>query len=88
MLSSPVVILSLVDNSLLVYTADNTLYHYLIKPVEDTIELLACGSINFDGVVLLPPAVRVLSWMIPSAQKCTCSMSSNRIPALIGSSVW
>ncbi|TCD70639.1 hypothetical protein EIP91_002358 [Steccherinum ochraceum] len=68
-LSSPVVILSLVDNSLLVYTADNTLYHYLIKPIEDTIELLACGSINFDGVVLLPTAVRVLSWMIPSAQK-------------------
>ncbi|THH29722.1 hypothetical protein EUX98_g4465 [Antrodiella citrinella] len=68
-LSSPVVILSLVDNSLLVYTADNTLYHYLIKPIEDTIELLACGSINFDGVVLLPTAVRALSWMIPSAQK-------------------
>ena len=75
-LSSPVVILSLVDNSLLVYTADNTLYHYLIKPIEDTIELLACGSINFDGVVLLPTAVRVLSWMIPSAQKCACSVQT------------
>ncbi|KAH8100482.1 RIC1-domain-containing protein [Cristinia sonorae] len=68
-LSSPVVIMSLVDNSLLVYTADNTLYHYLIKPIEDSIELLACGSINFDGVILSPTAVRVLSWMIPSAQK-------------------
>ena len=68
-LTSPVVILSLVDNSLLVYTADNTLYHYLIIPTEDTIKLHLCGSISFEGVITTPNAVRVLSWMIPSAQK-------------------
>ncbi|KAI0803143.1 RIC1-domain-containing protein [Irpex lacteus] len=68
-LTSPVVILSLVDNSLLVYTADNTLYHYLIIPTEDTIKLHLCGSISFEGVITAPNAVRVLSWMIPSAQK-------------------
>ncbi|THH02492.1 hypothetical protein EW026_g342 [Hermanssonia centrifuga] len=68
-MNSPVVILSLVDNSLLVYTADNTLYHYLIIPTADTIKLHLCGSINFDGVIAAPSAVRVLSWMIPSAQK-------------------
>lgn len=70
-LSTPVVILSLVDNSLLVYTADNTLYHYLIVPTKDTIKLHLCGSINFNGVIVAPSAVRVLSWMIPAAQKRT-----------------
>ncbi|KAJ7693644.1 RIC1-domain-containing protein [Mycena rosella] len=67
--SSPVVILSLVDNSLLVYTADNTLFHYLIVPTADTIKLHLCGSITFNGIIAAPSAVRMLSWMIPSAQK-------------------
>ncbi|TFK93553.1 RIC1-domain-containing protein [Polyporus arcularius HHB13444] len=66
---SAVVILSLVDNSLLVYTAENTLYHYLIIPTADSIKLHLCGSITFDGVIAVPNAVRALSWMIPSAQK-------------------
>ncbi|KAI0359068.1 RIC1-domain-containing protein [Trametes cingulata] len=69
MVPSPVVILSLVDNSLLVYTAENSLYHYLIIPTADTIKLHLCGSITFDGVIGVPSAVRALSWMIPSAQK-------------------
>ncbi|KAG1885597.1 RIC1-domain-containing protein [Suillus subluteus] len=68
-LMSPVIILSLVDNSLLVYTADNMLSHYLIIPTADTIKLHLCGSITFDGIIALPSAVRALSWMIPNAQK-------------------
>jgi RAB6A-GEF complex partner protein 1 len=69
--TSPVVILSLVDNSLLVYTADNTLFHYLIVPTADTIKLHLCGSITFNGIIAAPSSVRLLSWMIPSAQKRT-----------------
>jgi RAB6A-GEF complex partner protein 1 len=69
--ASPVVILSLVDNSLLVYTSDNTLFHYLIVPTADTIKLHLCGSITFNGMIAAPSAVRLLSWMIPSAQKRT-----------------
>ncbi|KAH7927372.1 RIC1-domain-containing protein [Leucogyrophana mollusca] len=68
-ISSPVIILSLVDNSLLVYTADNMLSHYLIVPTADSIKLHLCGSITFSGIIASPSAVRVLSWMIPSAQK-------------------
>ncbi|KAG8950214.1 hypothetical protein FRC04_007848 [Tulasnella sp. 424] len=64
-----VILLSLVDNSLLVYTADNTLYHYLVMPTEDSIRLHLCGSISFDGVVAVPNLVRGMSWMIPAAQK-------------------
>jgi hypothetical protein len=69
MLPSPVVILSLVDNSLLVYTLDNTLYHYLVVPTTDTIKLHLCGSITFSGIIAAPGAVRMLSWMIPTSQK-------------------
>ncbi|EKM83606.1 hypothetical protein AGABI1DRAFT_123933 [Agaricus bisporus var. burnettii JB137-S8] len=69
LLPSPVVILSLVDNSLLVYTLDNTLYHYLVVPTTDTIKLHLCGSITFSGIIAVPGAVRMLSWMIPTAQK-------------------
>lgn len=65
------VILTLVDNSLLVYTSDNTLFHYLIVPTADTIKLHLCGSITFNGMIAAPSAVRLLSWMIPSAQKRT-----------------
>ncbi|KAF9455011.1 RIC1-domain-containing protein [Macrolepiota fuliginosa MF-IS2] len=68
-LPSPVVILSLVDNSLLVYTLDNTLYHYLVVPTTETIKLHLCGSITFAGIIAVPSAVRMLSWMIPTAQK-------------------
>ena len=63
------VILSLVDNSLLVYCSDNTLLHYLIVPTTDTIKLHLAGSISFDGVIANPNAVLALSWMIPAAHK-------------------
>ena len=68
-LPAPVVILSIVDNSLLVYTADNTLHHYLIVPTADSIKLHLCGSITFAGVISSPGSVRMLSWMIPTVQK-------------------
>lgn len=61
--------MSIVDNSLLAYTADNTLHHYLVVPTEDTIKLHVCGSINFAGIISAPSAVSMLSWMIPAAQK-------------------
>lgn len=72
---SPVVIMSIVDNSLLVYTADNTLYHYLVVPTTDNIKLHLCGSITFEGIIAAPGAVRLLSWMIPSTQKRKCYFS-------------
>lgn len=61
--------MSLLDNSLLVYTADNTLYHFVIIPTKDTIKIHLCGSISFVGIVQVPSRVRALSWLIPEAQK-------------------
>ncbi|CAG8524995.1 7275_t:CDS:10, partial [Acaulospora colombiana] len=66
---APIVSLSLVDNSLLVYTENNDLYHYLVLPTADNVTLHCCGSISFDGVVIEPTLVRGLSWMVPSSQK-------------------
>ncbi|KAG8722388.1 hypothetical protein FRC08_002869 [Ceratobasidium sp. 394] len=67
---APVVLLSLVDsNSLLVYTADNTLFHFLILPTRDSISLHLCGSISFDGVVAVPGVVRGMSWMVPKEHR-------------------
>ncbi|KAF4623557.1 hypothetical protein D9613_002057 [Agrocybe pediades] len=68
-LPAPVIILSIVDNSLLVYTADNTLHHFLIVPTTDSIKLHLCGSITFAGIIAAPSSVRMLSWMIPTVQK-------------------
>ena len=68
-LPAPVLVMSLLDNSLLVYTADNTLYHFLILPTRDSIKLHVCGSISFAGIVPVPSRVRAISWLIPLAQK-------------------
>jgi hypothetical protein len=73
-LPSPVVLTSLFDNSLLVYTQDNTLYHFLIDTTPDAIRLNLCGSITFEGVVAEPGRVRGMSWMIPPThQRESCS---------------
>ncbi|TKY86701.1 hypothetical protein EX895_004341 [Sporisorium graminicola] len=68
-LPSPVILTSLFDNSLLVYTADNTFYHFLIDLSQDRIRLRLCGSITFEGIVGEPARVRGMSWMIPESQQ-------------------
>ncbi|UZJ55318.1 hypothetical protein CBS101457_004638 [Exobasidium rhododendri] len=68
-LPSAVILTSLFDNSLLVYTADNTLYHFLIAITSHEIRLTICGSITFEGVVGEPARVRGMSWLIPPSQQ-------------------
>lgn len=68
-LPSAVVLTSLFDNSLLVYTADNTLHHFLIAILEQEIRLTLCGSITFEGVVGEPARVRGMSWLVPHSQQ-------------------
>lgn len=63
-LSAPIVLLSIYDTSLLVYTGDNTLHHFLIAGGS----LTPCGSIGFEGVVGTPSRVRGMSWLIPDSQ--------------------
>lgn len=80
-LPSEVILTTLFDNSLLVYTADNTLYHFLIAITTHEIKLTLCGSIAFDGVVGEPARVRGMSWLIPHSQQREC------VPHRIGISV-
>lgn len=70
-LTSEPLLLSVFDSSLLVYTADNTFHHYLIRHTKNaaTTRLRMCGSIGFEGVVTDPTKVRGLSWLVPKSQQ-------------------
>lgn len=70
-LTSEPLLLSVFDSSLLVYTADNTFHHYLIRHAKNasTTRLRMCGSIGFEGVVADPTKVRGMSWLVPKSQQ-------------------
>ncbi|KAK4192642.1 RIC1-domain-containing protein [Podospora australis] len=56
------------EDSLLAYTYDNLLYHYIFAPVSGTVGLIELGHIAFHGIVRSPARVRGLSWILPERQ--------------------
>lgn len=56
------------EDSLLVYTYDNILYHYVINAVGRRIGLVQVGQIGFHGIVRAPARVRAISWVLPEDQ--------------------
>ncbi|KAJ1333927.1 RAB6A-GEF complex partner protein 1 [Microdochium nivale] len=56
------------DDSLLVYTYDNLLYHFILAPVNGTVRPIQVGQIAFHGIVRSPARVRGLSWILPESQ--------------------
>ena len=56
------------EDSLLVYTYDNLLYHYIFTALSGTIKLVQVGQIAFHGIVRSPARVRGLSWILPDNQ--------------------
>jgi len=56
------------DDSLLVYTYDNLLYHYIFMATSRTVKLVQVGQIAFHGIVRSPARVRGLSWILPEEQ--------------------
>ncbi len=64
-LSSAVVVLTLVEDSLLVFTADNTLYHFLVTTTKNTVELMEVGRVSFNGIIRSPARVRAITWIVP-----------------------
>ncbi|ODN94637.1 hypothetical protein L198_04776 [Cryptococcus wingfieldii CBS 7118] len=82
-LLAPILVMTLLDNSLLVYTADNMLFHFLILPTNSSIKLHLCGSISFRGILQVPSRVRALSWLIPEAQKTLGDPADDLIVATI-----
>lgn len=56
------------DDSLLVYTYDNLLYHYIFATTTGSMQLVQVGQIAFHGIVRSPARVRGLSWILPDEQ--------------------
>ncbi|KAI9928740.1 hypothetical protein ASPWEDRAFT_106509 [Aspergillus wentii DTO 134E9] len=56
------------EDSLLVYTYDNILYHYIINAMQPRITLVPVGQIAFNGIVRAPTRVRAISWVLPEDQ--------------------
>ncbi|KAF9885969.1 hypothetical protein FE257_012144 [Aspergillus nanangensis] len=56
------------EDSLLVYTYDNILYHYIINSVHPRVTLVPVGQIAFNGIVRAPTRVRAISWVLPEDQ--------------------
>ncbi|KAK4648783.1 WD40 repeat protein [Podospora bellae-mahoneyi] len=68
-MSAPVVLItSTGEDSLLAYTYDNLLYHYIFAPASGSIRLIEVGHIAFHGIVRSPARVRGLSWILPERQ--------------------
>ncbi|KAK3995424.1 RIC1-domain-containing protein [Cladorrhinum sp. PSN332] len=68
-MSAPVVLITPTgEDSLLAYTYDNLLYHYIFAPVSGSIRLIEVGHIAFHGIVRSPARVRGLSWILPERQ--------------------
>ena len=56
------------EDSLLVYTYENVLYHYVINISAQRARLVQVGQIAFHGVVRAPSRVRSVSWIVPDHQ--------------------
>lgn len=56
------------EDSLLVYTYENILYHYVISEKDHRAQLVQVGQIAFQGVVRAPSRVRSVSWVVPDSQ--------------------
>lgn len=56
------------DDSLLVYTYDNILYHYIINVANSSVRIVQVGQIALHGIIRAPPRVRALSWILPEDQ--------------------
>ena len=56
------------EDSLLVYTHENFMYHYVITATFDSVKLIQVGHIGFHGIVRAPARVRAISWVLPEEQ--------------------
>jgi hypothetical protein len=62
------------EDSLLVYTYDNILYHYVINVSNGNVILVQVGQIALHGIIRAPTRVRALSWILPEDQIRMSSM--------------
>ncbi|KAK9236380.1 RIC1-domain-containing protein [Lipomyces kononenkoae] len=65
---SSIILVSLVGDSLLVYTYSNTLYQFVIFNNGFQFNLELVGQISFVGIVHAPARVRAINWVLPEEQ--------------------
>lgn len=56
------------QDSLLAYTYENILYHFIIYATSGTVNLVQVGQIVLNGIVRAPARVRAISWILPEYQ--------------------
>ncbi len=56
------------QDSLLVYTYENILYHYVINASSAAVTLVQVGQIALNGIVRAPARVRAVCWILPDHQ--------------------
>ena len=56
------------SDSLLVYTYQNILYHFIINASLEVVNLIQVGQIALNGIVRAPARVRAVSWILPDHQ--------------------
>ena len=68
-LSAPVIFMGPSgEESLLVYTHENLLYHYVVNLATRNANVVPVGQIAFHGVIRAPTRVRAISWVLPDSQ--------------------
>lgn len=83
-LPAPVVLITASgEDSLLVYTYDNLLYHYIFTAISGTPKLIQVGQIAFNGIVRSPARVRGLSWILPDEQLLEGDPSQDVVTATV-----
>lgn len=56
------------EDSILVYTHENMLDHYIITANKSAIQLSKVGQIGLHGIIRAPARVRAVSWVVPEHQ--------------------
>jgi hypothetical protein len=70
-------------DSVLVYTHENLLYHFIFTSVAGSVRLVQVGQITFHGIVRSPARVRGLSWVLPGSQLADGDPSQDVVVASI-----
>lgn len=56
------------QDSLLVYTSENVLYHYIVNASDVSVKLVQVGQLALNGIVRAPARVRAVTWILPEFQ--------------------
>ncbi|KAL8902178.1 MAG: hypothetical protein Q9207_004850 [Kuettlingeria erythrocarpa] len=68
-LPSAVVTISMTgQDSLLVYTSENILHHYIVHTSNSGVKLVQVGQLALNGIVRAPARVRAVTWILPDFQ--------------------